>query len=107
MAASRSTPEGLIDVENTARDLVSQKLTKSGRIVPVEVQQQMAADLAERLEDAVNAAVLQAVPTHLHEEFSKAIDAGKYIDLLAKNAPDTDRRVKEAVVKFTSNYLGS
>ncbi|MDB6059049.1 MAG: hypothetical protein JWO95_2893 [Verrucomicrobiales bacterium] len=95
-----------MDINVTARDLVAEKLKKAGRTAPQEVVDQMAADLADRLEDTVNAAILDSIPSGLHGEFSKALDEGRHIDFLAKNAPDVDARIRDAVTKFSANYLG-
>jgi hypothetical protein len=64
----------------------------------------MSADVAEQIDCAINRMILDVLPKHLYAGFAKSIDAGE-IDFLAKNVPEIDQHIREAVTKFASEYL--
>lgn len=95
-----------MDIEATAREWTEERLSKAGLNPSFEMVEQMTADLRERIENRINAAIVDAVPRHLYPEFAQSMDDGTMQAFLAENAPDTDRRIKEALEAFKREVVG-
>lgn len=73
-----------------------------------EVMAQMKKDLETRLEDRINAVVLENIPADKLEEFNNLLDEGKQegIDAFYKrNIPDMDSIIAKAFMDFRSLYI--
>ena len=80
-----------------------------GDIKP-ETRGQIKEDLLGRVEDRINATILENIPAEKMEEFSRLIEAGDAESVQVycqKNIPDLDNVIAEALVSFRSTYLNS
>jgi len=74
----------------------------------VEVMAQMKKDLEVRLEDRINAVVLENIPPSKLEEFNSLLDEGEQqgIDAFYKrNIPDMNNIIAKAFMDFRSLYI--
>lgn len=75
-----------------------------------DVLRQIRLDLTERVEDRVNATVLENIPTEKLEEFSAFLDrasAEQVQEYCRKNIPNLDEAIAEALVGFRDTYLNA
>lgn len=70
---------------------------------------QLKVDLAERLENIVNAAILAKMPQDKLESFEKLLDSGNDSEIqsfCAENIPDLDQVIAGELLNFRQTYLG-
>lgn len=75
-----------------------------------EVMDQIKADLLERVEDRINAAILEHMPADKMEEFEKVLDRENEIGIQKfcnENIANLNEVVAEALMQFRSIYLNS
>lgn len=72
-----------------------------------EIVAQIKADLLERINDRVNAMIINNMPEDALDGFEKAIDMGgkEGQDYARKYIPDLDEKVASALLSFKSTYL--
>lgn len=73
-----------------------------------EVLEQIKLDLLDRVEDRINAMIMENLPTDKLDEFEKKLDSGSDEEIKAfvtKNIPDIKDRVAFELVSFKSMYL--
>lgn len=73
-----------------------------------ETLDQLKADLTDRVEDHVNAAILEHIPADKMEEFEQVIekaDEEGIRDFCRENVANLDEVVAEALTKFRATYL--
>jgi hypothetical protein len=75
-----------------------------------DVLEQIKTDLLERVEDAINVAILESMPPEKMEEFDQMLD-GAEMDEVQKfcqaSIPDFENVIAAALMKFRSIYLNS
>jgi DNA-directed RNA polymerase subunit F len=74
-----------------------------------EVIQQIKEDLADRVEEAANAAILASMPPAKLEEFDKILQNGSREEIAAfceQNIPNLQEVVTQALRDFRKTYLG-
>ncbi len=99
--------------DNAGSSVISQFIDKlleekGAAEMGTEVLAQMKKDLETRLEDRINAVVLESIPGDKLEEFNALLDAGdaQNIDVFYKrNIPDMDSIVAKAFMDFRSLYI--
>ena len=67
----------------------------------------MTADLQKRIEERIDAVIIDSVPKDLTAEFSLAMDEGTMDAFLARNVPDIDRRIAQALETFKREVVGA
>ncbi len=79
-------------------------------VTDTDVLRQIRSDLTERVEDRVNATILENIPTEKLEEFSTFLDranAEQIQEYCRKNIPNLDELIAEALVGFRDTYLNA
>ncbi len=79
-------------------------------VTDTDVLRQIRSDLTERVEDRVNATILENIPTEKLEEFSAFLDranAEQIQEYCRKNIPNLDELIAEALVGFRDTYLNA
>jgi len=83
---------------------------KGIRNVDPEVREQIKKDLTDRVEDRVNAVILEKMPPAKLEEFSTIVDRGSEADaesFCAANIPNLDQHIAVALLQFRDSYLNA
>ena len=103
---TKHSPEA---VPNGLYDFIDRLIEEKG-FGPLEtdVREQIRRDLASRLEDYINAAILQALPPEQLEGLEKLLDKnpGKVREFCVEHIENLDEVMAEAFVNFRSVYLG-
>jgi DNA-directed RNA polymerase subunit F len=87
--------------------LVEEKKFES---VDPEVLEQIRSDLMERVEDRINATILENMPKEKLEEFSALLDSAnpEEVQIFCRNnIANLDEVIAEALVSFRSTYLNA
>ena len=74
----------------------------------LKVKEQIKKDLFERLDDRINAVILEKMPPEKLEEFEKLIDSAKDEEIqkfCLKNIPDLDQIIALELINFRATYL--
>jgi ATP phosphoribosyltransferase len=77
--------------------------------VDEEVLEQIREDLALRLENIINAAIVANLPAEKFEEFEKLLKSGKgkqISDFCEQNVPNLQQVVTTELTNFRNSYLG-
>ena len=93
------------DLNGFAESLLNEKGLTA---VDAETREQMKKDLVDRLEDRINAVVLEKMPPEKLEEFEKLVDASGQEEIAkfcAVNIPDLDQMIAAELVSFRTTYL--
>lgn len=97
---------------NSAEDLniFAEKLIEEKGLtyLPDDVGKQLRLDLMQRLENQINATVLEHMPPDKLIEFEKQIDSGdeKAIqDFASQNIPDLAAKISATLIRFRTTYL--
>ena len=78
--------------------------------VDADVLAQIKSDLAERVEDRINATILENMPKEKLEDFSALLDGASDEAIQAfchKNIDDLDEKIAAALVSFRDIYLNA
>lgn len=70
---------------------------------------QLKKDLLDRVEDHINAALLEAIPPEKLEDFERLVENGSEADIrtyCSENIPDLDQLIATTLLRFRSIYLG-
>jgi len=73
-----------------------------------EVRAQINDDLRNRLEDRINAIILEKLPPEKLEEFEKLVNTGNVEDIQAfsrENIPDLDQHIANELLAFRTTYI--
>ena len=73
-----------------------------------DILDEMRADLNSRLEDRINAVVLERMPASSMDEFEKVLardDVDEVAEFYKKHIPDIERFIAEELVAFRNTYL--
>ena len=92
-------------IDNFVGQLVEDK--GLGYLEP-EVLEQVKQDLAERVEERVNAVVLEKMPPDKLEFFEKLLERSNQDEIqsfCARNIPDIDKAIAAELVEFRKTYL--
>jgi len=82
---------------------------KSFENIDGETMAQMKEDLMSRIEDRINAAILEAMPEDKLEDFNKILDSGTPENIqkfTQENIPNAEEVIAKALVSFRERYLG-
>jgi hypothetical protein len=93
-------------MEQFIQQLIEEKGLDS---LDAEVLAQMKKDLGDRVEAAVNVAILEKMPPEHVEEFQKVVEKGRVevIQTFCRgHIPDLDQVVANALMRFRQTYLG-
>ncbi len=94
--------------KDPAIDFVEKLLAEREIDADPETLAQLKADLVDRVEDHVNAAILENIPADKMEEFEQVIeksDEEAIRDFCRQNIANLDEVVGEALLKFRATYL--
>jgi len=102
---SQNVPSEALDI--FVGRLVEEK--KIQNLVP-EVMEQIKSDLLFRVEDRINAAILEHMPSEKLEEFNKLLDGAdteKINSFCKENIPNFENMLADELMKFRNIYLNS
>lgn len=74
-----------------------------------DILDEIKADLHARVEDRINAVILEKLPPHEFPAFERLLDEADQDKIQAfckKHIPDLERVIAEALVAFRATYLG-
>jgi hypothetical protein len=96
---------------NALNEFVSELIEKQNLTgLDQEVVAQIKADLLDRVEDRINAAVLANVPTSKLEYFEKLLDQSspeEIQDFCRRNIYDLDQIIAQELINFRETYLSA
>lgn len=95
------------DITEFIRRLVEEKNFES---IDPEVMRQIKSDLTERVEDRINATILENMPKEKLEEFSALLDSANSEEIQAfcqSNIANLDEVIAEALVNFRNSYISA
>lgn len=98
------TEETLLQFVNK---LVEEK--KIAEDVGPDVLEEIKNDLFERIEDRINAMILEKIPPHKLEEFEEKLGSDSDSDLQSfceENIPNLDQEIASELLAFRQTYLG-
>ncbi|MFA4826684.1 MAG: DUF5663 domain-containing protein [Candidatus Shapirobacteria bacterium] len=97
--------------KNSLEEFAEKLLVEKGvGEMDAEIRQQMKKDLVDRLEDRINATILEKMPPEKLEEFEKLVDAPSQEEMTkfcAENIPDLDQMIAAELVSFRTTYLAT
>lgn len=95
------------DISEFIRRLVEEKNFES---VDLEVMRQIKSDLTERVEDRINATILENMPKEKLEQFSVLLDSANSEEIQAfcqSNIANLDEVIAQALVDFRNTYINA
>ena len=96
------------ELDKFIRDILNQKQLSG---VSPEVEEQLVADLKDRLIDQINRAVIDAMPEDKMDEFNQLLDNdaddAQIQQFVANSGVDTRQVTIETMLRFRSLYLGN
>lgn len=101
----QNTPD-TINLEQFVDNLLEEKAMVD---LDAEVIAQIRKDLLDRVEDHINAAMLEALSPDKLEDFEKILSEGSEADIqtyCSENIPDLDQLIATTLLRFRSIYLG-
>lgn len=96
-----------LSLEGFAEKLLEEKKLTS---LDHEIREQLRRDLTDRLEDAVNAALLEKLPPERAPELDTVLNSGSESEaqeFFKTHVPDADEVIASALLRFKQTYLGS
>lgn len=75
-----------------------------------EVLLQIKSDLMDRMEERINATILENIPSEKIEEFSDLLDGSSAEDIqlyCRRNIPNLDEVIAQALLEFRNTYLSN
>lgn len=99
-------------MNNTLEVFVDRLIEEKGlEYLDEEIRAQMKSDLLERVEDRINASILEHMPPEALEEFEKFLDADTSDEemqvFVAKKIPNMEEMLATVLLEFRQTYLSN